>query len=840
MLNSFTAGLLSFMIDGSRTLLIGGTRSSGKTSLLGSLMLEIMPKIRTLVVEDSVTRDSKIIVKENGKFRKTTIGELINEKIKKQGFIDLDRREKEHNLDGVEVFSINKEGKSVLSKASVFIRHKVNKQIYEVTTVSGRKIKVTEDHSLFTLDEKNILKAIKSKDLEEGDFISIPLRLPFDNSLEHIDLLENLGKLSKLDKKIFVLGGGIEKYIKENRKALFNLGYSLGYNKNGIQNWTVKKILPLKIFEKVKDKINTNDLYLKSEGGSKIIPSKIVLDETFLNFIGLWLADGSYDKNSIIISVQEEDNRDVVRKLAARFNSKVKMHSDGFSLMINLALFKEIMKNVLELKGNSYTKEIPSWAYNLSDKQVGWLLKGFFSGDGCVSDKEVVFSICSKELIKDITSLLLRFDIVLRTSTSERLKISPYGKDNTIMCRLGTTKMLRKFKENIGFLVKSKEEKLDKLCDRISTHDTSDVIPLSLEVKNELNTIFGKSFSSHDYIKRESNVGREHLRKLLRIVPLWVTNPINHLKTIVESDIFWDKVKSIKKVSYEGYVYDISVPENENFICENIVAHNTLELPVDSLRKIGYNIQRLKVRGALLETTTEVEASEGIRTSLRLGDSALIVGEVRSVEAKALYEAMRVGALANAVLGTIHGASPYALFDRVVNDLGVPITSFKATDLILIANPIKTPDGLQSLKRVLQFAEVRKNWTKDPLEEKGFVDLLKYNVEKDELEPTEELMNGDSEVIKDIAANVKGWAGNWDAVYDNIILRGKIKQEIVDVSRKLKMPELMEGKFNSMSNDAFHQISEKIREEVGLPSSDRVFPEWKKWLLKMTKKKYFN
>ncbi|MCH7567865.1 MAG: type II/IV secretion system ATPase subunit [Nanoarchaeota archaeon] len=268
-----------------------------------------------------------------------------------------------------------------------------------------------------------------------------------------------------------------------------------------------------------------------------------------------------------------------------------------------------------------------------------------------------------------------------------------------------------------------------------------------------------------------------------------------------------------------------------------IVIEDTLELPVDSLRKIGYNIQRMKVRSALLETTTEVEASEGIRASLRLGDSALIVGEVRSSEAKALYEAMRVGALANVVAGTIHGASPYGVFDRVVNDLGVPITSFKATDLILIANPIKTPDGLHELKRVVQLTEVRKQWTKDPLEEKGFVDLLKYNVEKDELEPTDELINGDSEVIKQIAGSVKGWAGNWDAVYDNIILRGKIKQEIVNISRKLKIPELMEAKFGSLSNDAFHRISDEITREVGLPISERVFPEWKKWFMVKVKKK---
>jgi len=46
------------------------------------------------------------------------------------------------------------------------------------------------------------------------------------------------------------------------------------------------------------------------------------------------------------------------------------------------------------------------------------------------------------------------------------------------------------------------------------------------------------------------------------------------------------------------------------------------------------------------------------------------------------------------------------------------------------------------------------------------------------------LINGDSQILKDIASNVKGWAGNWDAIYDNILLRAKIKQEIVDVSKK--------------------------------------------------------
>ena len=267
-----------------------------------------------------------------------------------------------------------------------------------------------------------------------------------------------------------------------------------------------------------------------------------------------------------------------------------------------------------------------------------------------------------------------------------------------------------------------------------------------------------------------------------------------------------------------------------------IVVEDTLELPVDSLRKLGYDILRMKVRSALVEGSSEVEAAEGIRTSLRLGDSALIVGEVRSSEAKALYEAMRVGALANVVAGTIHGDSPYGVFDRVVNDLGVPATSFKATDLILVANPVKSADGLHSKKRVIGLTEVRKHWTKDPSDEGGFVDLLKYNVEKDTLEPTQELINGDSEIIKNIAAGVKGWAGNWDAVYDNIRLRGMIKEELVKAAEKLEKPQILEADFVVKSNTAFHRISSEVREEHGLPLSDFVFPEWKNWMYREAEK----
>lgn len=261
---------------------------------------------------------------------------------------------------------------------------------------------------------------------------------------------------------------------------------------------------------------------------------------------------------------------------------------------------------------------------------------------------------------------------------------------------------------------------------------------------------------------------------------------------------------------------------------------DTLELPLSSLRSLGFNIQSLKVRSALGSGQGgEVSAEEGIRTALRLGDSSLIVGEIRSTEARALFEAMRIGALANVVAGTVHGSSPYAVFDRLVNDLGVPRTSFKAVDIIVISNPIRTPDGLHSVRRVLQIAEVRKGWEDDPLRENGFVDLMVYNPKTDKLEPTDALINGDSEVIKEIASKIPEWVGNWDAVWENIQLRAKLKELFVDHAKKLNDKSLLEADNVVESVEQYHLLVERSKNVKKKIDNKFIIEEFKKWLQSM-------
>lgn len=257
----------------------------------------------------------------------------------------------------------------------------------------------------------------------------------------------------------------------------------------------------------------------------------------------------------------------------------------------------------------------------------------------------------------------------------------------------------------------------------------------------------------------------------------------NDIYDFAHGDFFIDKIKSVELINLDKpeYVYDLSVRSTERFVggFGGILLHNT--------------------------------------------------------EAKALFEAMRVGAAANVVAGTIHADSPYGVYDRVVNDIGVPKTSFKAIDIIVTTNPVIS--GLKKYKRILRITEVRKEWDEDPLKEGAFVDLMVYNPITDQLEVTDELRNGNSIILKTMAGRIKEFAGDWDAVWNNIQLRADAKQAIVDLSVQTKDTSLLEADFIIKANDIFHLISDRVKEKTGKLNSESILFEYKEWLKKEGKRR---
>ena len=270
----------------------------------------------------------------------------------------------------------------------------------------------------------------------------------------------------------------------------------------------------------------------------------------------------------------------------------------------------------------------------------------------------------------------------------------------------------------------------------------------------------------------------------------------------------------------------LEIPQNSRII----VQEDTLELPVPYMKDIGFNIQRMKTRSAISvsKTETEVDPAEALRTALRLGDSAIVVGEVRSKEAKVLYEAMRVGAAGNVVLGTIHADSAYAVWDRVVNDLGVPTTSFKATDLVIVARPIRFKGSLKRVRRITEITEIKKHWNEDPSREDGLLDIMKYDAAKDALELIEDNLK-ESDLFQKIQ-KTSGLTVN--DIWSEIRLRGNAKLFLVEQKNSLSLPTLLEAENTSLATNKLFLIKESMIEETGKTDYDQLLGQWKNWVTK--------
>ncbi len=251
---------------------------------------------------------------------------------------------------------------------------------------------------------------------------------------------------------------------------------------------------------------------------------------------------------------------------------------------------------------------------------------------------------------------------------------------------------------------------------------------------------------------------------------------------------------------------------------------DTAELPIEDFRSLGYKAQRLQVRPSNSASGLEMTTEEALRSALRLGESVLIMGEVRGPETESLYEAMRVGAAGNSVMGTIHGSSTKDVFERVVYDLGIPPSSFKATDVIAVASPIRKTGSVNRIRRLTQVTEVGESWKEDPLAEDGFTDLLAYDSDEDELRTTPALENGESTILESIS---RKWSMDIQEVQKNFEVRSRIHGTVAEKASQGR-PELLEAEKVVDSNLAFHRfLEEELRtQEVDY---DKVFTRWKEW-----------
>ncbi|HKZ48560.1 MAG TPA: type II/IV secretion system ATPase subunit [Thermoplasmata archaeon] len=242
-----------------------------------------------------------------------------------------------------------------------------------------------------------------------------------------------------------------------------------------------------------------------------------------------------------------------------------------------------------------------------------------------------------------------------------------------------------------------------------------------------------------------------------------------------------------------------------------LAIEDTPELPLRALQDLGYKVQGLLVQSSL--GGHEMTADEALRVSLRLGESAIVLGEVRGQEARTLYEAMRAGTAGSAVLGTIHGNSSAAVYERIVHDLGIPAASFEATDVVVVAGLVRPRGGQRVSRRLLEVSELVKGQR-----DGRFEALLAYDAATDGLAETAILASGSSK----LAGIARSWGITYPEVLENLRVRAECKRlQAVAGGRR---PEILGAEWTSRCNARYWALVEEGR------AGGELLAAWRTWL----------
>ncbi|MDD4498670.1 MAG: type II/IV secretion system ATPase subunit [Methanosarcinaceae archaeon] len=258
-----------------------------------------------------------------------------------------------------------------------------------------------------------------------------------------------------------------------------------------------------------------------------------------------------------------------------------------------------------------------------------------------------------------------------------------------------------------------------------------------------------------------------------------------------------------------------------------LTIEDTLELPVGDLQALGWKVQGMSSRSSVLKAGAEFSPDTALRAALRLGSSALVLGEVRGPEVKVLYEAMQVGKAGNSVIGTIHGSSVKNVYERIVHTLGVPPASFKATDAVVVCSNIRPGGSMKRIKRVSQVAEVRDGENENPGADEVFTSILEYDAAEDLLLPGEVLEQGQSELVEKIA---RKWGISVDLALQNIDMRTRMKEKIANAGKS--KPGLLEAEAVARANNMFWMLMDSLDSlENGPegPDFENLYTCWEKW-----------
>ncbi len=239
----------------------------------------------------------------------------------------------------------------------------------------------------------------------------------------------------------------------------------------------------------------------------------------------------------------------------------------------------------------SSEKVIPEKVFTQPREAAGLFLRHLWATDGCIWVDEkskhhpgIYYASSSERLAKDVQDLFLRTGIKARL---RRISQGKKGKDQHHVIVSGKED-IETFINEIGAVGLNKKESLLKVRNFISqtkSNSNRDSIPNDVWKRYVVPSMKENNITTQQMFAGIStrycgtriykqNISRERAFHIATAVKS------GELLKLAQSDIYWDEIMSIIPDG-ETKVYDLSIENLHNFVCNNIILHNSIEQDAD-------------------------------------------------------------------------------------------------------------------------------------------------------------------------------------------------------------------------------------------------------------------
>ncbi|NJL21362.1 MAG: hypothetical protein HC895_11890 [Leptolyngbyaceae cyanobacterium SM1_3_5] len=260
-------------------------------------------------------------------------------------------------------------------------------------------------------------------------------------------------------------------------------------------------------------------------------------------------------------------------------------------------------------------KSIPPFIMQADLDSIRLFLRHYFEAEGSAvrSMRSVEIASASPRLMQQLATLLRRFSIWLRVTVKQKRATNGSGIFRPYSIGTIGGNSVRRFLQEIGFVSDRKQQLLEAICQTVSNTNVEE-IPAS-EIVADLvrstklpirhfgmnNTVYlngSQQFSrsslaqvvtSCDAIL--SGEAEQHYRQLPP--SRWINQTLQaytnldvcrisrtrqQMQNLLDQEVFYCRIESIESQDYEGWVYDFEVADHHNFVANQILCHNTVQL----------------------------------------------------------------------------------------------------------------------------------------------------------------------------------------------------------------------------------------------------------------------